>query len=79
MTTKQRLDRLNWCRANRNGRWLNYIWLDETACWINEAPSYHWRQTGLHPQTVGFLSSLRQKLNLWGGISWFGPTPFAVR
>ena len=56
----------------------NFIFTDETSFWINECPIYVCRPKATHPETSGFSSSLKQKLNLGCGISLRGATPFVT-
>ena len=78
LTQSQKKDRLDWCQANINNSFLNFIFVDETSIWINECPLYIWRPVDSYPEASGFSSKLRQKLNLWGGISCKGPTNFVT-
>ena len=69
---------MDWCLANINNDFYNYIFVEETSIWINECPLYHMRLKSSLPQTVGFSSNSKIKLNLWGGISHLGATDFEV-
>ena len=65
--------------GNVNNDFSNHIFVDETSVWIGECRLYHYRHRGTYPQAVGFSSKDRHKLNLWGGISARGVTPFIVK
>ena len=78
LTSRQKRDRLNWCVANQNNNFENYVFTDESNIWVNEAPLYHHRHRGSYPETVGFSSGLKIKLNLWGSISCRGSSNFIV-
>ena len=40
LTRSQKIDRLNWCLANINNTFSNFIFTDEASFWINECPIY---------------------------------------
>jgi hypothetical protein len=42
-----------------------------------KVPIYHTRPVGSRPAAVPVTSKTRSKVNVWGGISFKGPTPFA--
>ena len=70
------MQRLAWCLSNQNNDFSNYLFVDETTIQIEELPLYHIREKGV-PQTNTKITEKEQiKLNVWGGISWFGVTQF---
>ena len=38
-------DRHNWCLANIDNDFENWVFVDETSVWINEVPLYHHRHS----------------------------------
>ena len=79
LTRKQKRDRLNWCLANINNDFENYVFVDETSVWKNQGPLYHFRHPNSYPDPACFSSSLKIKVNLWGGISFRGSSNFLVK
>ena len=55
-----------------------YIFLDETRVRLFDLPIYHWRERSRYPNSIPSTDKYRKKLNVWAGISFKGPTPFAV-
>ena len=53
------------------------MFVDETTIRILELPLYQVREKG-EPAGINSTSKYRLKLNIWGGISYRGATPFAV-
>ena len=53
--------------------------MDETTVRVLEVPLYHVRKRGSQPTAIQSTSKYRLKINIWGGISCSGATPFAVR
>jgi hypothetical protein len=78
LTRKQKKDRLNWCLANIDNDFENWVFVDETSVWINEVPLYHHRHSDSHPDPAGFSSGLKVKINVWGAISSRGSSNFTV-
>ncbi len=79
MSDYQKLRRYLWCRKNENNDFKNHVFVDETHVRLFEVPLYHVRQKGERPDGIPSTSKMRLKINIWGGISFKGPTPFAVR
>jgi len=52
--------------------------VDETTVRLFETPRYHWRYPTSRPTPIYETSKYRQKVNIWGGISYKGPTMFAI-
>ena len=78
LTNEHKRQRLEWCLANQNNNFRNYIFCDETSCWINAAPLYHWRNRSTYPDACEIWTSSRLKLNVWGAISCMGASEFLV-
>ena len=74
-----KLQRYLWCRRHRNTNFNNYIFADETTVRILEIPLYHSRKRGTNPAAHSSTAKIRAKINIWGGISYQGPTPFVVK
>jgi hypothetical protein len=68
-----------WCLKYRNVNLENYVFVDETTIQLCDFPLFHLRLPKKNP--LGFPSTRKQrgKVNIWGGISYEGPTPFAVK
>jgi hypothetical protein len=45
---------------------------------VLEVPIYHLRKANSRPETIPHTVKQRLKVNIWGGISSKGATPFAV-
>jgi hypothetical protein len=75
--THHKLKRLEWCLANQNNEFWNYVFCDETSCWINACPFYHWRHQATHPNVFD-KPVKRLKLNIWAGICKMGASEFVV-
>ena len=56
----------------------NYVFVDETTVRVLEVPIYHLRKANSRPETIPHTVKQRLKVNIWGGISSKGATPFAV-
>jgi hypothetical protein len=52
--------------------------VDETAVRLWDLPLYHWRIPKAHPKGHPSTRKYLDKINVWGGISYQGPTEFAV-
>ncbi len=74
-----KLQRYLWCRRHKNTNFENYIFVDESTVRILEIPLYHSRKRATRPAAHSSTSKIRAKINIWGGISYQGPTPFIVR
>jgi hypothetical protein len=70
--------RLVWCLRYQNCDFKNYVFVDETAVRVGEKPLYHWRLPSTYPDTLPSTNKFVSKVNIWGGISYQGATPFAV-
>lgn len=57
----------------------NYLFVDETTVRLLEVPLYHIRKVGSQPDAIPATSKIRKKVNIWGGISYKGPTTFVVK
>jgi hypothetical protein len=79
LTDRQKSERLDWCHANRNNDFRDWIFTDETSVWVNQPPLYHMRLVGSRPDALQCTSKSRSKIQCWGGISVLGPTPFQVK
>ena len=73
-----KLNRLIWCQNYRNNSFENHIFVDETTIRLFETPLYNWRYPSTYPHAFNNTSKFRQKLNIWGGISFKGATKLAV-
>ena len=78
LTDFHKLQRYLWCRRHKNTNFKNYIFVDESTVRILEIPLYHSRKRGTRPPAHSSTSKIRAKINIWGGISYQGPTPFIV-
>jgi hypothetical protein len=77
LMTHHKLKRLEWCLANQFNDFWNYVFCDETSCWINAIPFYHWRHPATHPNVFD-KPVKRLKLNIWAGICKMGASEFVV-
>ena len=73
-----KLRRYLWCRKKENNDFQNHLFVDESHVRILEVPLYHVRLPGERPEAIPCSTKIRLKINVWGGISVKGATPFAV-
>jgi len=73
-----KLRRYIYCKEKQDTSFHNYIFADETTIKVLELPLYQVRQKGSRPNAQCVSTKQRLKVNLWGGISYNGPTPFVV-
>ena len=67
-----------WCLNYQKADFSKYVFVDETMVRIGDAPLYHYRLPCEYPDSLPCSSKFRQKVNVWGGISYKGATEFAV-
>ena len=72
------MERLVWCLRHQNFDFSNYIFVDESAMRTYEFPLFHSRFPSTYPDAVAIRSNVRIKINMWGGISFRGPTNFVA-
>jgi hypothetical protein len=70
--------RYQWCKNNVTNNFENYVFVDETTVRVLEVPLYHLRKRTSRPEAIPHTAKQRLKINIWGGISYKGATPFAV-
>lgn len=70
--------RYQWCKNNEKNNFRNYLFADESTVRVLEVPLYHLRKKNSRPQPIPHTAKARLKMNIWGGISYKGATPFAV-
>ena len=68
-----------WCSNNVKTDFSKYLFTDETTVRVLEVPIYHVRLPSSRPTAMPKSQKIRLKLNIWGGISFKGATPFVVR
>ena len=78
LSTDQKIDRFNWCTANKHSHFYNTWFADETSIWENECPKYAYRPKGSYPDSIEISRGSSKKLNLWCAISYRGPTEFVI-
>jgi hypothetical protein len=78
LTNSNKLQRYIWCKNNSKNTFSNYLFVDESTVRMLEVPSYHSRKKESKPNTVPHTGKAKIKVNIWGGISYNGPTHFAV-
>lgn len=78
LTELHKLNRLNWCLTHQHTDFSNYVFVDETSVRLWDLPLYHWRLRSCRPEVVPMTEKYRNKLNVWGGMSFKGLTRFAV-
>ena len=78
LTDFHKLQRFIWCKKNENTDFSNYLFVDESAVRLIDIPKFHVRLKNSRPETFPVTSKIRLKINVWGGISSKGPTPFIV-
>ena len=70
--------RLMWCQKYKDADFSKYIFVDETMIKLWDLPLYHCRLRARYPRGVPCTIKYRSKVNICGGISFKGPTPFLV-
>jgi hypothetical protein len=70
--------RLLWCKKHRNTDFSKHIFTDETMIRLWDLPLYHCRLPSSYPEAIPCTTKYRKKINICGGISFEGPTPFKV-
>ena len=70
--------RLLWCQKHRNTDFSKHIFTDETMIRLWDLPLYHCRLPSSYPEAIPCTTKYRKKVNICGGISFEGPTPFKV-
>ncbi|RNA15871.1 Transposable element Tcb2 transposase [Brachionus plicatilis] len=78
LSESHKLQRLIWCLKHYNCDFKEYIFVDETTIRLFEPPMYHLRYPSAYPNAFPCTSKTKSKLNVWGGISFMGPTNLAV-
>ncbi len=78
LTDYNKLLRLLWCLKYRNADFSKYIFTDETMIRLWDLPLYHCRLRNSRPEAIPCTTKYRKKVNVCGGISFKGPTPFKV-
>jgi hypothetical protein len=76
LTDSHKLYRLVWCLNHKNCEFKNHIFVDETKVVVSDVPIYHSRLPSSIPEGVNVTDKIRKKVNIWGGISFKGPTRF---
>ena len=71
--------RLLWCLKYRDADFSKYVLTDETMIRLWDLPLYHCRLPSSYPEAIPCSSKYRKKVNICGGISYQGPTPFKVK
>ena len=79
LTPAQIKERLEWCLKYRNCDFSNYLFVDETKVDLNRPIKNNLRIPTYHPICIIANYKKRIKLNVWGGISYLGPTKIIVR
>ena len=70
--------RLLWCLKYKNNDFSKYVFTEETMIRLWNLPLYHCRRRNSRPEAIHCTSKYRKKVNVCGGISNKGPTPFKV-
>jgi hypothetical protein len=70
--------RLIWRLRYKGNDLRKYLFVDETTIRLWDPPLYHWRLLKAYPESIPTTDKYRKKENIWGGISFFGSTKFAV-
>jgi hypothetical protein len=67
-----------WCIQHQHTNFNDYVFADETTIRVLEVPLYHSRRKNERPHAISSNSKIRLKVNIWGAISYKGPSPFLV-
>ena len=78
LTNEQIRERLEWCLRHQNDDFENYVFGDETKIDINYFRNRHLRLKSSNPACLISNHRQRIKLNIWGCISYNGPSSFIV-
>ena len=63
---------------HKDAKFEEYVFLDETMITLWDLPLYHWRLPGNYPDAIPCTVKDRKKVNVFGAISFKGPSKFAV-
>jgi hypothetical protein len=72
------MQRYIWCQTHKNTDFSRHLYVDETTIRVLEIPLYHSRLVSSRPEAKASTGKIRLKVNIWGGISFVGPTDFVV-
>ncbi len=72
------LERYIWCRNHCDYDFSKTLFVDETTIRVLDVPLYQVRKRDSQPRVIMNTLKLNLKVNIWGGISTKGPTPFIV-
>ncbi|CAF0860996.1 unnamed protein product [Brachionus calyciflorus] len=75
-TNEEKAMRLSFAQRFINSDLRNLIFVDEAAFQTGRFGLYHMRKSSSRPSAVWTKSRCVDRLNIWGGISWNGPTQF---
>lgn len=79
LTIKQQRERLIWCLVHKDFDFSYHVFVDETTLKLFQPPFYHWRLPNKYPKAIPCTNKHKSKINIWGGISYRGPSDFSVR
>ena len=61
---------------NINNEFESTVFIDESSIWTLRSGIYHHRKKSSRPKANSVHPRNPEKVHVWGGISWDGPTPF---
>jgi hypothetical protein len=78
LSDANKAERYIFCKNNEFNTFKDYLFIDEATVRMLEVPLYHIRKRGKRPEIVPHNGKAKIKINVWGGISFNGPTQFSV-
>ena len=70
LTENHKLERYLWCLNNQHDDFSNHVFVDETKLELYDTFLYHWRYPTNRPRASPQTSKDRNKINIFGGISF---------
>ena len=61
---------------NIDNNFESTVFIDESSIWTFRSGLYHHRRKNSRPRSNCIYPPNPNKIHVWGGISWNGPTPF---
>ena len=73
-----KLKRYLWALNNQNNNFENFVFADESMIQTSRRGIYFNRKKSSHPKSSHSHPRSVKNVNIWGGISYHGPTRFVV-
>ena len=77
-TAEEKLTRLIWALNNSKNNFKNYVFADESTMQTSRFGLFHMRRPSSRPKACCIKPRNSFSVQMWLGISWYGPTNLAV-